>query len=101
MVFNERCPSIPPYLASDKRRAEALATLKQTIGTHPEYILAAQHSTLAAVGKAGILPDVSAEKLLTIEKIAYEEFDSDLRLACCVKFGAILAVECAWSHIKW
>jgi endonuclease III len=31
-----------------------------------------------AVGKAGILPDVSAEKLLTIAKIAYEEFDSDL-----------------------
>lgn len=34
---------------------------------------------LAAIGKAGILPDVSAEKLLTIAKIAYEEFDSDLR----------------------
>jgi endonuclease III len=66
------------YLASDKRRAEAFATLKQTIGTRPEQILAAQHSTLAAIGKAGILPDVSAEKLLTIAKIAYEEFDSDL-----------------------
>jgi len=69
------------YLASDKRRAEAFATLKQTIGTHPEQILAAQHSALAAIGKAGILPDVSAEKLLTIAKIAYEEFDSDLRTA--------------------
>jgi endonuclease III len=34
---------------------------------------------LAAIGEAGILPDVSAEKLLTIAKIAYEEFDSDLR----------------------
>ena len=67
------------YLASDKRRAEAFATLKQTIGTHPEQILAAQHSALAAIGKAGILPDVSAEKLLAIAKIAYEEFDSDLR----------------------
>ena len=69
------------YLASDKRRAEAFATLKQTIGTRPEQILAAQHSALAAIGKAGILPDVSAEKLLTIAKIAYEEFDSDLRAA--------------------
>jgi endonuclease III len=69
------------YLASDKRRAEAFATLKQVIGTRPEQILAAQHSALAAVGKAGILPDVSAEKLLTIAKIAYEEFDSDLRAA--------------------
>jgi endonuclease III len=69
------------YLASDKRRAEAFATLKETIGTHPEQILTAKHSALAAIGKAGILPDVSAEKLLTIAKIAYEEFDSDLRLS--------------------
>jgi hypothetical protein len=36
---------------------------------------------LATIGQAGILPDVSAEKLLTIAKIAYEEFDSDLRAA--------------------
>jgi endonuclease III len=67
------------YLASDKRRAEAFATLKQEIGTRPEQILAAQHSALAAIGKAGILPDVSAEKLLSIAKIVFEEFDSDLR----------------------
>src|ERR1700675_3419872 len=66
------------YLASDKRRAEAFATLKQTIGTRPDQILAAQHSALAAIGKAGILPDVSAEKLLAIAKIAHEEFQSDL-----------------------
>jgi endonuclease III len=69
------------YLANDKRRAEAFAILKRTIGTSPDQILAAQHSALAAIGKAGILPDVSAEKLLTIAKIAYEEFDSDLRAA--------------------
>jgi endonuclease III len=67
------------YLASDERRTEAFDTLKRTIGTRPEQILAAKHSTLAAIGKAGILPDVSAEKLLTIAKIAYEEFDGDLR----------------------
>jgi len=67
------------YLASDKRRAEAFSILKRTIGTRPEQILAAKHSALAAIGKAGILPDVSAEKLLAIAKIAYEEFDSDLR----------------------
>jgi endonuclease III len=67
------------YLANDKRRAEAFATLKQSIGTRPEQILAAKHSALAAIGKAGILPDVSAEKLLSIAKIAFEEFDSDLR----------------------
>jgi endonuclease III len=87
------CPAPPPstdplelviweniaYLASDKRRAEAFSTLKQAIGTRPEQILAAKHSALAAIGKAGILPDVSAEKLLSIAKIAFEEFDSDLR----------------------
>src|SRR5450755_2598523 len=66
------------YLASDKRRAEAFAILKRTIGTRPNEILAAQHSALAAIGKAGILPDVSAEKLLTIAKIAHEEFQSGL-----------------------
>lgn len=69
------------YLASDERRAEAFATLKRTIGTCPDQLLAANHSALAAIGKAGILPDVSAEKLLTIAKIAYEEFDSDLHSA--------------------
>jgi endonuclease III len=67
------------YLTSDERRAEAFATLKRSIGTRPEQILAAKHAALTAIGKAGILPDVSAEKLLTIAKIAYEEFDSDLR----------------------
>jgi endonuclease-3 len=67
------------YLASDKRRAEAFDTLKRTIGTLPQQILAAKQSALVAIGKAGILPDVSAEKLLAIAKIAYEEFDSNLR----------------------
>jgi endonuclease-3 len=67
------------YLANDKRRAEAFGILKRTIGTRPDQILAAQHSALAAIGKAGILPDVSAAKLLAIAKIAYEEFDSNLR----------------------
>jgi len=66
------------YLANDKRRAEAFDILKRTIGTRPDQILAAQHSALAAIGKAGILPDVSAEKLLIIGKIAHQEFQSDL-----------------------
>lgn len=67
------------YLASDERRAEAFAALKRDIGTRPEQILAAKHAALAAIGEAGILPDMSAEKLLAIAKIAFEEFDSDLR----------------------
>jgi len=67
------------YLANDKRRGEAFSTLKETIGTRPEQILASKHSALAAIGNAGILPDVSAEKALSIAKIAFEQFDSDLR----------------------
>jgi endonuclease III len=67
------------YLASDRCRTEAFAMLKQTIGTRPEHILAAKQAALAAIGNVGILPDVSAEKLLSVAKIAYEEFDSDLR----------------------
>ena len=66
------------YLANDKRRAEAFAALQRDIGTRPEQILAAKQSALAAIGEAGILPDISAEKLLSIAKIAFEEFDSDL-----------------------
>ena len=69
------------YLATDQRREAAFAAFKQAVGTRPEQILAAKHATLAEFGKAGILPDISAQKLLTIAKIAYEEFDSDLHAA--------------------
>ena len=67
------------YLASDERRAKAFAALKEGIGLSPQQILSAPHSDLAAIGKAGILPDLSVEKLLTIAKIAHEQFQSDLR----------------------
>jgi endonuclease III len=76
-----KCPDEQESWAGLGDRAEAFAALQQTIGTHPKEILAAQHSALAAIAKAGILPDISAEKLLTIAKIAHEEFDSDLRAA--------------------
>ncbi len=70
------------YLASHQRRAAAAFTaLKETIGTRPEQILAAEHSALAKIGKAGISPDISAKKLFTIAKIACEGFDGDLRPA--------------------
>jgi hypothetical protein len=57
------------YLANDERRAAAFDTLKQIIGTRPEQILAAKHSALAAIGKSGILPDISAEKRLAMAKL--------------------------------
>jgi endonuclease III len=71
------------YLGSDERRAQAFATLQQNIGTSPEQILVAQRTALVEVGKAGILPEVTAERLLAIAKIAYEEFGSDLRSVVC------------------
>jgi len=67
------------YLANDRRRASAFAELKARVGVEPEAILRADHRTLADIAKAGILADVSAEKLLTAAKIACEEFNSDLR----------------------
>jgi hypothetical protein len=57
------------YLASDKRRAEAFSTLKQTIGTRPEQLLAAKHSALAAIGKAGILPDVARKNFSRLPRL--------------------------------
>jgi len=69
------------YLASDRRRASAFVELKARVGLEPKAILEADHHTLADIAKAGILADVSAEKLLTAAKIAYEEFNSDLRSA--------------------
>jgi endonuclease III len=62
------------------KKTTMMTTKATTIGTRPDQILAAQHSALAAIGKAGTLPDVSAEKLLTIAKIAHDEFQSDLAL---------------------
>jgi endonuclease III len=67
------------YLANDRRRESAFAELKARTGMGPEAILKADHRTLADIAKAGILADVSADKLLTVAKIAYEEFNSDLR----------------------
>src|SRR5215469_14137501 len=57
------------YLASDRRRASAFVELKARVGLEPKAILEADHHTLADIAKAGILADVSAEKLLTAAKI--------------------------------
>lgn len=67
------------YLANDQRRASAFAALKTRVGVEPKAILEADQRTLTDIAKAGILADVSAEKLLKIAKIAYEQFNSDLR----------------------
>jgi len=66
------------YLANDTQRENAFAQLKDRVGIDPENILKAGRKTLAGIAKAGILPDVSVEKLLTVAQIAYREFNSDL-----------------------
>ena len=66
------------YLASDERRANAWNHFKVDVGTKPAEILAAPRSKLMAIGRAGILPSVTASKLRRIAEIALEEFGGDL-----------------------
>jgi endonuclease III len=66
------------YLSDDKRRAAAFEELKRKVGTEPEKILKADRRTLLGVAKAGILADLGVEKLLTIAKTAYEDFNGNL-----------------------
>jgi endonuclease III len=69
------------YLANDRRRASAFAELKARVGVKPKAILETDQRTLADIAKVGILADLGAEKLLTIAKVAYEEFNGDLQSA--------------------
>jgi endonuclease III len=67
------------YLASDERRAQAWQRFKKEVGTKPAQILKAARSTLVSIGKAGIVPASTADKLRKIAEIAVEEFDGDLK----------------------
>jgi endonuclease-3 len=67
------------YLANDERRAQAWKRLKAEVGTKPAQILKAARSKLSDIGKAGIVPFLTADKLRKIAEIAVEEFDGDLK----------------------
>ncbi len=67
------------YLADDGRRAEAFETLRQSVGTRPEAILAASRAKLLQVTRHGILPEKFAQKLRASARIALEDFGGDLR----------------------
>lgn len=69
------------YLAPDPRRREALAQLKDTIGTSPAAILAAKRASLEKVGSHGILKGTSAQKLLDCARIAVEKCGGDVGAA--------------------
>lgn len=67
------------YLASDARRREAFAMLRQRVGLKPEKILSVPLRTLQEIGRQGILPANSAEKLRAIAEIALTDFGGDLK----------------------
>jgi endonuclease III len=53
--------------------------LRQNVGLNPERILAAPSSTLHDIGRKGILPAASSEKLRSIAEIAMTDFRGDLK----------------------
>jgi len=67
------------YLADDQGREEAFETLRGTVGTKPEEILAAPRAKLLRVARHGILPEKFAQKLHAGARIALEDFGGDLR----------------------
>jgi endonuclease-3 len=66
------------YLASDARRTEAFRLLRELTGLEPERILAAPRAALHEIGRRGIMPGNSVEKLREIAATALEEFGGDL-----------------------
>ena len=67
------------YLASDERRAAAWKRFKAEVGTTPADVLAAGKATLMEIGRAGIVPANSANKLIESATIAVEEFGGSLK----------------------
>jgi endonuclease III len=67
------------YLADDQRRQQAFGLLLHEIGTEPNKILTASDEALQRVGKHGIVPKQTVEKLRTCARIARDEFEGDLR----------------------
>lgn len=67
------------YLASDERRAEAFAELRERVGTTPQDILRATAEDLERAGAFGILPAESARKMRRAAELAVNDFGGDLR----------------------
>jgi endonuclease-3 len=66
------------YLASDSRRREAFRLLRKLTGLKPERILDASREALHGIGRQGIMPRNTVEKLREIAATALEEFGGDL-----------------------
>jgi endonuclease-3 len=67
------------YLASDERRAAAWKRFKAEVGTKPADVLAASRARLMEIGRAGIVPANSANKVVESATIAVEQFGGDLK----------------------
>jgi len=67
------------YLVDDERRHQAMAALRERIGTRPEQILATPVARLIEAAVGGIVPERSVTKLRQSAKIALEKFGGDLR----------------------
>lgn len=67
------------YLVDDKRRHEAMETLREQVGINAEELRAAPASQLLGAASRGIVPEQSVEKLRRCAEIALEEFGGDLQ----------------------
>lgn len=74
------------YLADDNRRASAFQALREKVGLRPEDLLKAPAELLRDIGRAGILPDLTVEKIKTIARIALADFKGDLNRVCELPF---------------
>jgi endonuclease-3 len=67
------------YLASDEKRAGAFALLRQRVGTDPAAILAAPHSVLLEVARAGgMFPEQRVSKLQDIAQLVLATGEREL-----------------------
>jgi endonuclease-3 len=67
------------YLISDERRQKAFDRLRRNIGTTAKSILSANRDDLYEVASlGGMLPEMRVQKLLTIARIAADEFGGRL-----------------------
>ncbi len=66
------------YLASDAKRTEAFAELRDMTRLTPAGIRKAKDSVLLAIAAKGIVPDNTVEKLRRAAEIARDDFGDDL-----------------------
>jgi len=69
------------YMADDQKREIAFRMLRERVGLEPSRILQAPIKTLHEIGRFGIMPELSANKLRHAAQIASAQFGGDLSKA--------------------